>query len=242
MFKKILLVLSFISLTACVTVPESIQVSEGTNLVAYQQVMSDPEKTVGNHARWGGVIANVENKADSTLIEMVHHSLRSSGRPIGADESIGRFRVYVKGFLDPMIYKSGRSVTFVGSVIGTETGMVGEHQYEYPALQASSYHMWNEISQVDVTAISIWSGPRWGGWYSWNHFGGWGMSPFHHRRVTIRSTEHRGSSGRVTTRSTERSSNIRAPRNDSDTHHADRRDMNRLEQKASRETRAQRRD
>ena len=220
--KKGLLGLIAIMLTACASVPESIQVAEDSNLVAYQQVMSNPDNTVGASARWGGVIANVENQSESTLIEMVHQNLRSSGRPIAADQSIGRFRVYVKGFLDPMIYKSGRSVTFVGQVIGTETGMVGEHQYEYPALQASSYHMWNEISQVDVTGISLW-GPRWGGWYRWNSWGGWGMYPYH-QRVVIKNRSRGGASGHVTS---DRTSTIRSPQNDGNAHHADERRLER---------------
>lgn len=225
MFKKLTLIIAALMLAACASVPDSLKVAEGQQLVTYQQVMSNPQGNVGINARWGGVIAKIENKADSTVLEIVDHELKSNGRPALSDQSVGRFRVYVDSFLDPMIYHSGRSITFVGQVRGTESGLVGEHPYTYPALHASSYYMWDVRSRVDVTSVSrsMWPGSYWGGWYGWGSRGMWPV----HQRVIIRDNDKPGTStmgpqpARATTNTNPR---IAPPKGlGSSQHHADRR-------------------
>ncbi|WP_438863544.1 Slp family lipoprotein [Neptunicella sp.] len=225
MYKKITLLFAVMILASCASVPDSLKVAEGQQLVTYPQVMANPQGNVGQNARWGGVIANVENKADSTVVEIVGHELKSNGRPAPSDQSMGRFRVYVDSFLDPMIYQTGRSITFVGQVRGTESGLVGEHPYTYPALHASSYYMWDVRSQVDVTSVSMsmWPGSYWGGWYGWGYRSMWPV----HQRVIIRDNDKPAVSGmgpqptRVRTNTNPR---IDPPKGlGSSQHHADRR-------------------
>ncbi|WP_416308101.1 Slp family lipoprotein [Neptunicella sp. SCSIO 80796] len=224
MLKKIPLLIAVLMLSACASVPDSLKVAEGQQLVTYQQVMSNPQINVGKNARWGGVIASVENKADSTLLEIVHHDLKSNGRPAQSDQSVGRFRVYVDSFLDPMIYQTGRSISFVGQVKGTESGLVGEHKYTYPALQASSYYMWDVRSQMNVTSVSMsmWPGSYWGGWYGWGYRGG--IWPYH-QRVIIRDNDKPGTSGPQPVRPRVNTNpRVEQPKGlGSNKHHADRR-------------------
>lgn len=177
--------LAFMLVTGCATVPESLQVQDEQKLLNYPQVAANPEGSVNQGARWGGVIANVENLADTTLVEMVHYPLRAYGKPIISDESIGRFRVYVDGFLDPMVFEQGRSITFVGQVLGIEEGLVGEHNYQFPTLHADGYHLWREVETVDVTSIHFWPYSHWYGFYH-PHFG------LRHRVVI--SNDRRGTS------------------------------------------------
>tara|TARA_R110002167_G_scaffold178598_7_gene378365 strand:- start:4841 stop:5446 length:606 start_codon:yes stop_codon:yes gene_type:complete len=165
MYKSICLVLVSLLVTACSTLPEKIQLPEGTNLVSYQDAASQSEQMTGQKARWGGVIAKVDNKAQNTLLEVVYYPLKSYGRPIAGDESIGRFRVYIQGFMDPMVYKVGRSMTFTGDFTGVEEGLVGEHKYVFPTLQGSGYYLWQDIQQVDVTSVHVWPYDYWYGWY-----------------------------------------------------------------------------
>ncbi|XOV78748.1 MAG: Slp family lipoprotein [Aestuariibacter sp.] len=189
--RKILFVSCFLILSACSTVPDSVMLPEDVNLVSYQEVAGDPDKSTARLARWGGVIANIENQEGATLLEVVHFPLRSYGRPIPDDESIGRFRVYVNGFLDPMVYQTGRMMTFAGQVIGSEEGVVGEHQYVYPTLQADGYHLWKDYDRVEVETISVWPsfhfrhgvyGHRgWFGWHAW---------PYHQRVIIKRRHDH----------------------------------------------------
>lgn len=176
---------------ACSTVPDSVKLPEEVSPVSYQEVASDPDKSKSRMARWGGVVANIENKKDGTLLEVVHFPLRSYGRPVAYDESIGRFRVYVNGFLDPMVYQKGRMMTFAGEVIGAEEGMVGEHMYVYPTLQASGYHLWEDYDRIEVETISVWPSFHYRrGFYGRRGWFGWDIWPYHQRVIVRRRHDH----------------------------------------------------
>lgn len=177
MFRTLFALTFFLLLTGCASFPESVQLPPETQTIPFEQVMANPEASKGSWAQWGGVVAEVQNLQDKTLLEMVYYPLRGYGRPVVGNESIGRFRVYVNGFLDPMVYQKGRSMTFSGEVIGMEEGIVGEHKYMYPTLQAKGYYLWEEIDRVDVTTISVWPYSYWGGWYGWRSW------PYHQRVI-----------------------------------------------------------
>lgn len=191
MYIKLSMLLVALWLTGCSTLPEDIQLPVGTNLVSYQQAASQGEQVVGQKVRWGGVIARIENQPDSTMLELVYYPLRSYGRPVSGDESMGRFRVYVDGFMDPMVYQQGRSMTFTGELRGVEEGLVGEHKYVFPTIQSGAYHLWQNIQRVDVTGVHIWPYSYWYGWYP---------RPYHHR-VIIRgsNTRHYGNPSHAAT-------------------------------------------
>lgn len=193
------LLLAMFILGGCVSVPESVQLPEDTNLLPYEALVTSPDleknADANKHkmARWGGVVASVDNQQDRTVLDIVYYPLRAYGRPILRKESIGRFRVYVNGFLDPMVYQKGRSMTFTGKLTGSETGLVGEHNYVYPTLEASGYFLWEDIDRIEIETISVWPGYGypWGvrGFYGWR---GW---PYHQRHVITRKHYHHQSSG-----------------------------------------------
>ncbi len=167
--KRSLLILVTLCLaSACSSIPESLQVVEGTPLTNFSNVRENAAANQGNLARWGGVIAKVTNNADNTMLEVVHFSLSSSTRPKQKDETQGRFKVYFSGLLDPMIYKEGRSITALGKVAISEDGKIGDHEYTYPVINASKVHLWKDIKKVDVRVThdpfwytpSYWHYPR----------------------------------------------------------------------------------
>jgi outer membrane lipoprotein len=143
-------------------------VDETVALTNFADVRSNDVALIGSQARWGGVIAKVENNAENTMLEVVHFKLSSSTRPQQKDETQGRFKVYYQGFLDPVIFKEGRSITAVGNVAEKEAGKIGEHEYDYPVLKSQNVHLWKEIKQVDVRLThqpmwytpSLWYLPR----------------------------------------------------------------------------------
>ncbi|WP_102798445.1 Slp family lipoprotein [Bowmanella denitrificans] len=178
--KKLMLVTFVLAIAGCSTLPKDLQVAEGAKLLNYQEVAAQPQQSSGGQVLWGGVIADVKNKADATVLEMVHYPIRSYGRPTTDDESVGRFRVYVDGFLDPMVYKPGRSLTVSGAVTGSEEGQVGEYKYQFPTLKANGYHLWKDVQEVEVSTMGYGYGPypyNWWGWHMWPY----------HERVIIRS-------------------------------------------------------
>ncbi len=135
-------------LSACVTVPQSLRVDEGTELVTYQNALSAAQQSVGKQARWGGVIASIEHLSDQTRLEIVHFDLKSSSRPRVSDDSKGRFRLYVKAFLDPTIYKKGLSVTAVGNIAQAEQGKIDKFNITYPVLHSDAVYIWKKEVQV----------------------------------------------------------------------------------------------
>lgn len=173
-------------LAGCTSVPESIQVADEKLLINYRQANENPTANKGKPALWGGVIANVENLPDATMLEILYYPLRSYGRPLSGDESMGRFRVYVDGFLDPMVFETGRSVTVSGELIGVEEGAVGKHRYVFPTLKSKGYHLWQEIERVEISTIHMW--PYYDHW-------GWRYGPYHQRVIIRRSGHKHNSSG-----------------------------------------------
>ncbi|MCV2885096.1 Slp family lipoprotein [Aestuariibacter sp. AA17] len=196
MLVRIFFFTALLSLAGCSSVPDSIKLPESTSLPAFEQVVAIPENHKGKMVRFGGVIAEIENKEQGTLVELVQFPLKSYGRPLVSDDSPGRFRAYVKGFLDPMVYKKGRSITFTGTFRGIEEGTVGEHKYGFPVIDANGYHLWKEIKEVEVSSIQLWHHPFW-----INHT----YYPFYpyHQRVIIRNgRDGAGAKGGAATKET----------------------------------------
>jgi outer membrane lipoprotein len=194
---RFLAIVLVVTMAGCAMVPESIQVADDTSLVDYKQVAASPDTTSEKTARWGGVITKVENLPKATMIEVLHYPLRGYGRPVSVADSAGRFRVYVDGFLDPMIYEQGRTVTFTGKVLGTEEGLVGEHNYVFPTLKAVGYHLWKDIERVDITHFNQYP---FGGYY------GWPRRPLH-STVIIRSSNQRGTANSTSSNQSNRPAN-----------------------------------
>ncbi len=151
--RVVLVIAGVTMLSACAgRYPEAIS-GDGSAVVPYQHVLNDPDAGVGNSARWGGIIASVENKETMSVIEVVHMKLRGTGRPILDENSLGRFRVHVKGFIDPEVYAPGRLLTVYGTYVGTEAGAIGEFLYDFPLLQSQGVHLWRieeQNQRVDV--------------------------------------------------------------------------------------------
>ena len=148
-FRFAMIVMAF-SLTACTTLPDKLQTAEGESLVPYIQPENQYQINQGKQARWGGIIADVKNFKNETLLEVVYFPLNASGRPKVKDKTDGRFRAYIEGFLDPMVYKKGKSITVLGKLANRESGSIGEHEYLYPVIKSDYVHLWKDIQRVDV--------------------------------------------------------------------------------------------
>jgi outer membrane lipoprotein len=182
-------------LVGCSTFPDKIKVEDRTKLVSYQDAASKAEQVKGQLLRWGGAIAKIENKEKSTLLELVYYPLTSYGRPITGDESMGRFRISVDGFMDPMVYQVGRLMTFTAQLEGLEDGLVGEAKYVFPKAHAKAYHLWRNIQRVNINSVHIWPYDYWYG-----HF-----PRLYPRRLIIRTSgpnHHSGNQLNSSSRST----------------------------------------
>jgi outer membrane lipoprotein len=177
---RLSMLLGALLLAGCSTFPDKIKVADTNALVSYEDASSQAEQVKGKMVRWGGAIAKVENKAESTVFEMVYYPLNGYGRPVSDDESMGRFRMTVNGFMDPMVYKVGRLMTFTGELGELQKGSVGEHAYVFPSAQVKGYYLWKNVQRIDVSAVSLWHQDYWHGYYP---------RPYH-RRYFIRATNN----------------------------------------------------
>lgn len=182
MLVRMLVIVSVVLFAGCAIVPESVEVPKGTELVSYSKAVTSGANAQGKMARWGGVIVGVENKPNKTFIELVHFPLNNYGKPNSGGETIGRFKVQIDGFVDPIVFEEGRSATFVGKLVPPTSGMVGEQPYMYPTILADDYHMWRKQEVYDVNMYYFDYGT---GWYSpFMRHRPWGYPSYRRVRVT----------------------------------------------------------
>lgn len=180
---RISMLLVALFFTGCATFPDKIKLDDTIRLVSYEDAASKADQVKGEMVRWGGVVAKVENKPDSTVFEMLYYPLNGYGRPNSSEESIGRFRITVNGFMDPMVYQVGRLMTFTAALTSLEHGLVGEHEYVFPAASANAYYLWKTVQRIDVSGV-----------HYWPHQFMYGHYPRHYnRRLIIRGSN--GNSG-----------------------------------------------
>lgn len=164
-------------LSACVSIPQKLQLPEDLTAVPFKQLKESTTDFIGEKARWGGVIASVKNLKNSTVIEVVNFPLGLNAKPKAKNDTLGRFKIYHPGLLDPIIYKRGLSVTAVGTISAAEAGKIGEFDYNFPVLQAEHIHLWKHKPQVN---IRVERDP-----FAYDHFG-WSHHPryFYQRPYT----------------------------------------------------------
>lgn len=111
-------------LSGCVTVPDAIKGSSPTPQQDLARVMNAPQLYVGQEARFGGKVVDVQNQQGKTRLEIATVSLDSGARPALGEVSRGRIMADVNGFLDPVDFR-GQLVTVVGPISGTVDGKIG---------------------------------------------------------------------------------------------------------------------
>ncbi|PKG97472.1 Slp family lipoprotein [Paraglaciecola sp. MB-3u-78] len=183
---RICTILVALFLVGCSTFPDKLQLDDTTQLISYEDAGSKAEQVKGKMLRWGGAIAKVENKPDSTVFEMVYYPLNGYGRPVSGDESMGRYRIVINGFMDPMVYQVGRLMTFTAQLNGLEKGLVGEHEYVFPTATVEAYYLWKNVQRIDVRGVHVWP-------YQY----GYGYYPRPYHRSLIIHNSSRNSSHRV---------------------------------------------
>ncbi len=163
-----MLAFSALLLAGCATYPKQVAVPDNTVLISYQAATQGGVQQ--GTARWSGVIAKIQNNPSDTRLEVVYFDSNSNGRPKVGDETAGRFVAYVKGFLDPMVYQAGKSVTVLGQLTQPEAGKVDKYQYVYPVIQQATLYLWPKQQETRVDVIEPW--PLWRSPYPY-----WGYGP-----------------------------------------------------------------
>ncbi|UJP05737.1 MAG: Slp family lipoprotein [Nitrosomonas sp.] len=134
-------VLFSILLYGCSNLPTAIQNTPFMNL-SYQQVNSDAERYRDIPIRWGGVIIDIENEAQTSLLQAVFHPLDHSGRPQSHKPGIGRFVIKSTEFLDPAVYAKDKEITVAGIITGDIELTIGKRTIRVPLLTATAIYLW----------------------------------------------------------------------------------------------------
>jgi outer membrane lipoprotein len=146
---KTLVIVSLIAAcSACASKPASLISLAVVDDVSLAQVRADSSAYQGSTVRWGGVITEVENKADTTWVFLVGRELRNNEKPITDSLSDGRFVARFNGFIDPLVYKLGRPLTVVGRIDGSLQRAIGEFEYRFPIVAVRDSHLWAEAVKI----------------------------------------------------------------------------------------------
>ncbi|EML4686364.1 TPA: Slp family lipoprotein [Citrobacter amalonaticus] len=159
-------------LSGCVTVPEAIKGSSPTPQDDLVRVMNAPQLYVGQEARFGGKVVEIQNQQGKTRLEIATVPLDSGARPILGEPSRGRIYANVNSFLDPVDFR-GQLVTVVGPITGTVEGKVGSTPYKFMTMDVTGYKRWRLAQQVVMPPQPI--DPWFYGGRGWPYgYGGWG--------------------------------------------------------------------
>ncbi len=170
MTSRIILCLTILLLSACASqVPILIKLPPSPD-PEFHQVKDNIDTFQNQYVRWGGKIISVENKENSTWIELLASPLNHYGRPGSNTSYEGRFIAKIDGFLDPEHYSKDRNLTIFGTIDTEFVKMIDDHPYSYPLVSTKVYYLWPEYR----TARYQYYYPYYYPYYS-SHFG------FHHR-------------------------------------------------------------
>jgi outer membrane lipoprotein len=150
--KSTLLILStLLFLSGCAHVMSEEARSLVDPAITFSRLRSEPESLVGKYVMLGGIIAGVRNEKDGSQLEVVQSPMGSDELPEEASHaSGGRFLAVTSGFLDPLVYKTGRRITLVGQVRGKQNQPLEKIDYTYPVISIREIHVWKK-SEIDPT-------------------------------------------------------------------------------------------
>ena len=150
--------------------------------VTFREILNNPNAYRGRSVVWGGEIIETTNKRDgSTLLEVFQRSLNWREEPTGLSD--GRFLARVDNYLDPYVYRKGRSITVAGELLGEEVRPLGEMNYRYPLVFSKQLHLWEYYSYPsDYYPYPGWYYNPWYPWWGWGYPFRWGFGfgYYHH--------------------------------------------------------------
>lgn len=176
-------------LGACSGLPERVREVPVTD-VTYSQASPNLNSYKETSVRWGGVIVDVENEENFTLLQVLSYPLNSYGRPQLNKQTEGRFVIKSAEFLDPAVYAKDKEITVAGTIKGDIERTIGKKTVRLPLISSTAIYLWPVYYRNDPYfgygyrgyggygyGFSPYFGygysPYWGGYY-----GPWGYGPY----------------------------------------------------------------
>ena len=115
--------------------------------ISPEQVSSDFESYRNSEVLWGGVLVSVTNMEKVTQLEVLAYPLKSNQFPDTDGNPTGRFLVIRDGYLEPVDYAPGRTVTVTGQLGEARESQVGSAEYIFPVVRPDQIHLWPRGSE-----------------------------------------------------------------------------------------------
>jgi outer membrane lipoprotein len=141
-FRKLVLFLLAVSLTACAGGISDQARSKVTYFGTFSQLQQQPDNHLQKRVMWGGKVIETRPLEAATELVVLQLELNGQDRPKDDDLSQGRYVARSKGFLDPAIYPKGTLITVVGRFVETDQRMIGELNYQYPVIEIDEIKKW----------------------------------------------------------------------------------------------------
>lgn len=170
--KAIFLLLCLV-LTACSSLPPTIENPPAFDL-AYSYAVQDTARYKNMSVRWGGVVAEVDNEQNASLVQVLLYPLNNYGRPMVDEQPQGRFVIKSTQFLDPLVYSKNSEITVAGTLTGTINRTIGKRVMTLPLVLSSTLYLWPVITYSDYYGY----GYPYGGYYGGFGYGGFSYGSF----------------------------------------------------------------
>jgi len=174
--KRHLLLLCIFLLSACSNLPPAIE-DPPLYDISYSQATQNIAHYKEAPVRWGGVIIDVENEQNFSIIQALYYPLNSYGRPRLDKPNAGRFLIKSPDFLDPAVYSKDTEITVAGTLKGDVERKVGNKTLRLPLISSTVIHLWPVYVPGNYYGYG---GYGYGGFgYGYPYFGYYGYYPYY---------------------------------------------------------------
>ena len=154
--KNILLILPFILLSACISLPKTVpQAMMEANIkhVPYAKVNQDIHSYKDSPVHWGGVIIDIHHMEKHSLAQVLYYPLDHLGRPQLGKTHEGRFIIKSTEFFDPFVYTKNAEISVIGKLSGDIERTFGKRSIQVPVLLAENIYVWprNTLNDDEVS-------------------------------------------------------------------------------------------
>ena len=139
--KRHLLSICILLLSACSNLPPAIE-DPPLYDISYSQATRNIAQYKDAPVRWGGVVIDVENEQNFSLVQILYYPLNSYGRPRLDKPNEGRFLIKTPEFLDPAVYTKDTEITVAGTLKGDIERTVGNKTLRLPLISSTVIHLW----------------------------------------------------------------------------------------------------
>jgi outer membrane lipoprotein len=128
-------------LSACSNLPPAIEDPPLYDL-SYSEATRDIAHFKDAPVRWGGVVIDVQNEQNYSLVQILYYPLNSYGRPRLDKANEGRFLIKSPQFLDPAVYTKDTEITVAGTLKGDVERKVGNKTLRLPLISSTIVYLW----------------------------------------------------------------------------------------------------